>query len=458
MSEETNNSLVEGTSKASDVISAVNSILEGGGGGGGTPPSGATGIELVTTDAEEAAATDAYKVYFFSNGPQRGKGLYNTLLQEGSCVGKDGVTYTYSPRKLYHLYPDGSFDEVVPQEGDVTYQGNAVYYKGKRLPMPRYGELIYNHNVLYARTSDLATLIFRVSGPFYADSCNVTLHYNSSYIDVFEYVGAEGAGQEVLLNDGHVFEIDNSNFSNLHTLMIKRKKVDYDDGFDTFLNIAVRLSTPTKDVDVHVKFPKTQVFFKADPNVTTLEGINQHLPYGIAAWSSDIFSVDSSGRLVTKRVTGKQNVKEFTLDQRKRHKFYGLKFGNITSDKVSFEATWSNWMGYNTQSESGLYPEGDRIYWHSDNNVSNVYGDRSFVSCVMQELNHSFSTFKKSKTEILPVFADPELNTDEITVTLRIRVRNNSNGHAFDEIGVMEVDENCFDFTDEIKAVVPSNN
>jgi len=109
------------------------------------------------------------------------------------------------------------------------------------------------------------------------------------------------------------------------------------------------------------------------------------------------------------------------------------------------------------------YPFSDRIYWSSYGSIANIYGDRKFVHCGMQEINHSFGLFgngigayQNSAPDIYnkPVFVDPSKNYDVITVMLRIRVRNNANNHAFDEIGVMELDENFFDLSNEIPAIV----
>ena len=417
-------------------------------------------VDIAKTPSD---ASNQNMTYFFSKGPLQGKGLYSTLLQDRSLIGTDGKIYVYNPLKLYYLYSDGSFDEITPQNGDITFNGNAVYYKGKRLPMPmqRYGELIYNHNILYPEASDVATFAFRTSGPFYSSNTNTVLRYNSNYIDIYEYVDVNGEKKEVLRNDGYVFEINNNNFIDLHILRIKRKHINYDDGFTSFLNVEVQLQTPLETLNVHVKFPKVQVFFKADPDIKTISAINEHLPHGISPWSSDIFTVNSKGRLVTKQVKKSQNIKYYTLNQTKRNIFYAIKYGDINSANVTLEATWSNWEGYNMDRKN--YPFSDRIYWSSYGSIANIYGDRKFVHCGMQEINHSFGLFgngigayQNSAPDIYnkPVFVDPSKNYDVITVMLRIRVRNNANNHAFDEIGVMELDENFFDLSNEIPAIV----
>lgn len=450
MSEETNNSLVEGTSKASDVISAVNSLLEGGGGGGTPPsPSDATGIELVTTDAEEAAATDENKVYFFSNGPRRGKGLYNTLLQEGSCVGKDGVTYTYSPRKLYHLYPDGSFDEVMPQEGDVTYQGNAVYYKGRRTPMMRYGELVVTKKIVQNATSDSAYFSFQVAGPFYEDETPVMLRYNDNYVKVYEVTKSGNVWTETLRADGYQFSADESDYCTARTLRFERQSSP-----DTQLNVAIRFITGDPegfhiDTDIHVKFYPTEVFFKAAAG-STLAQVNSSRPSGVAEWPASYCSLNAAGRLLLANsgTSRTHSIKEYHTDQTVKHVFYAKVYGNNNEDGMHLEVKWSEWKNYTTIQ---MFKNISNLYWYSERSTDRVYGDWMLARCTMQELNHSFRYIGKTDMDG-ELFEDGATNADEIDVVLNIRQRNSSYNYQYDEIGVIDFDGDAADTTGEIPA------
>lgn len=420
--------------------------------------------------AEPGESTDEIDtLYFFSHSPYRGEGLYNTLVQDGSITytDEDDVEHTivYDPRQLYHLYSDGSFSVVTPKEGDITFKDNAVYYKGTRTPMNRYGEFVCTHKILYAITSDTAYFSFQLSGPFYnaivrngstVSYTPVTLRYDSTKVKVYEVTKTESNGTpvwtEVLRNNGYVFDVSNDNFSIPHTLHFVRQSSD----FTTHMNVAVRFVVGDEDGfhidnDIHVKFCKADVLFRADKN-KTLAQVNSSRPSGVNLWDPSYCSIDSNGRLRINSGNISHNIKTLSdIDQTKKRIFYARVYGNSTEVGMHLEVIWNNWVGY-TPSDDAVFRNQRNLYWFSKNQLNRVYGDFCFTVCEMHELNHSFGYVNGSNlTDTL--FVDPSANTDIIDVTLRIRQRNNSTGYLYDEIGVLEYDDDVQDFSHEYPAI-----
>lgn len=219
---------------------------------------------------------DTNTLYFFTRNPLQGVGLYNTLLQNGSLRGSDGKTYTYHPSKFYHLYPDGSFDELVEIPGqryaDCNPGSNDVYYNyntkdGQRrrvlTTMKWYGEIIVPHLIQYADTSDTAYYSLQVTGPFYAQQTNIEFEYNSSDLQVI-LVDKNELYEPVYtdlstLDNKVIFTNDNHYIA--RSLLFKRKYNDINE-LKTPKDISLVLNNGITRTNVTIKYGATQIFYK----------------------------------------------------------------------------------------------------------------------------------------------------------------------------------------------------
>jgi len=288
----------------------------GGGQGGG----GGAAVGFIS-DASEATAGDT--IYFFSNSPSQGVGSYNTLLQEGSLTGTDGKTYVYHPGKLYHLYEDGSFIEIEPDAKHyVTYSGNKVYYnyeedgamRSTLCAMPRYGTPVLNSRIKYADTSDTAILMMSVSGPFFAETTDVTVRFDPNKVRVYRYEN----GTLTELQNNSVLRYTYADFHLPRSLRVVRRYSNADE-LASPMDTDVWMHTGAESVRVRVKFSAAKVFYK-DGNTKPMSGVPGFNP---ATSDRAQYLTVNPDRFV---VNGGANViavaSGITVDRRRRNVFY----------------------------------------------------------------------------------------------------------------------------------------
>lgn len=241
---------------------------------GGSPDDDGNTYYSIAVVNDSSEATDENMAYFFAKAPLQGKGLFNTLLQNGSVVGTDGETYTYSPSVLYDVHPDGSFSIVEEDENHyTTVEDNIVFYnyvdenddlQTVKTRMFNVGRVIVPHKMQYTALSDVARIPFQVSGPFFSETTEVTLTYDSSEVtvylvtDVITYAlnkkpsGASSAikgywPETELIESGHTFVFTNEDFNVPRRLIVKRNSLDTSTVLESEV---VNSNTPSNTVDV----------------------------------------------------------------------------------------------------------------------------------------------------------------------------------------------------------------
>jgi len=309
------------------------------------------GCNVVVVD-DEAEAVDSGTLYFFDNSLLQGVGLYNTLLQQGWINLSNGEKHYYHPSNLYKRYDDGSFDILENNEEHGTEViDNTVYYhyidndgltKKSRTTMKYYGDIMVPHNIHLAETSDTAHLVMRVTGPFFAHSTPVTIHYDSSKVTVYEVTGVTSENvtafstqikaynsEKTVVADGSVFDFTYDNFINPRVLLVVRKYNTIND-LKTSLNTTVTFSTPYENnvVNVSVMYGSCDIFYKKGTNYSVFENTS----------SSNITTLSGKDYFAAKDKCTVTAAVSRSLNQTKRNMFY-VKIRNIPSKEPTLKAT-----------------------------------------------------------------------------------------------------------------------
>lgn len=233
------------------IVGSGNITIEGGGGDG-------TSVTVLNPDESPSSNTG---VYFFVDSPLQVEGDYNNLLQTGSDNG-----YTFSPGNLYSLgYSKRTVDGVekgflgfnmLGDHTNLDVRDNVVYINGQMTTMKYYGDVVVSDRIKMADTSDTAIIRFMVVCPFAADSTTITLHYNSSDIEV-QYLYSDKNWRAV---PALGFSFSNIGNGKSITLRVIRKNKDY----NICKSFTLTLNNGYEDTAVEVVYNKTVVFFKGN--------------------------------------------------------------------------------------------------------------------------------------------------------------------------------------------------
>ena len=233
-----------------------------------------TGTGSTIHIAQEGESTNNVNtLYFFTHSRLQGVGLYNTLLQNGSLTGSDGVTYTYHPGKFYHLYDDGSFIELPATNdrfADCNPGGNAIYYNFRDksghkqrvlTTMEKYGSIIIPHKIQYAETSDTVYYSLQVKGPFFAEYTDVKLVFNGDELQALLVTNPTGSNPYTEIQPNGTIRFTYSDYYVTRYLLFKRKYNQLNE-LGTAKDIHVVFNNGHKDVDVTLKYGSVRIFYK----------------------------------------------------------------------------------------------------------------------------------------------------------------------------------------------------
>ena len=459
------------------------------------------GSNIIVVDSEEQA-TDPNTLYFFDNSLLQGVGLYNTLLREGSIVGKDGNTYIYSPRNLYNIYEDGSFDvlennEAAGQWTTFDDANNLVYYNyydnsgihcKKVTSLKHYGDVIVSNTIKYADTSDTAYLFFKISGPFFGNNdgeTKVAIEWDSqaSPIEVkqISVTGTKeidirniqnwptGANKvtnpikvpitkEDTIYNGSWIAFDNTNFNNTICIAVKRlyplgnNDIGKYDALQTPLEAILnfRVLGSNKTTKVKVQFCKTYLFFKRGVE-TPMSNVTAYIPQTYVTPGKTVSRIvinDSSKSDIDKCLyLNLSDCKDtiasnFKLYQDRKYILY-IKTINVPSwYYLALSASWNAW------GKSNSYNNG-KYYASSFNNKVDIRGTLpmsreqylSLFGVAVLGLSMYDCKIEDGILEHYLVNLESSTNGDYITLdSLNYYMANNGEYSIIEEIGVLEYD------------------
>ena len=430
--------------------------------GSSPTPGGGISVDVVNTEEE---ATAEGTLYFFMHSPLQGVGLYDILLKEKHIIGLDGKEYFYSPRELYNVYPDGSFD-VINQDEDhfITTRDNTVIYnyrdnEGNLVSadtmLPRYGEIIVPHNIKYGDTADTIFFNIQVSGPFYEENTPVTIEYDSSLVEVklitniVSKVDTSLSGENSdaktiyspvteVIPSGSSITFTNDNYYTCKNLFIVRKYTNYDE-LKTPLDTTVTFSTPVESNTVSCRFNKSYLFYSNGiVNPMSSEGVPEALANNFMQSILDGVDLPDTNLSIYKRndyfwITGASSkglcpiVKNFTINAKDKYVVYiKLKTRSCPTAHFDIRAIRDGWT-FSSTVPKGVYYK--RSSYESmqflGNSVSN-YG------CLLANINmHEFKSAPGSN--------NAGFSTSDIIPLDAITFGPNINGkHCIEEIGIMK--------------------
>lgn len=397
---------INGNDLFSNAPTSDNIVITGGSGTG-------AGIHIAEQDEE---TNDAGTLYFFTHSPWQGVGLYSTLLQKGRLNANetaDGNVYVYHPSKFYHLYEDGSFDELPEIEGvryaDCNPNGNSVYYnyydnKGNKqrvlTDLQFYGDVVVSHKILYAETSDTAYFALQVKGPFFAENTDVTFTFNDQDIEVKVASNNSGNITYTELSDSDYIRFTYDDFSVTRFILFKRKYSDINE-LKTAKDVVVTLNNGYSSTDITVKYGSCQVFYK-DGNTHPMSGITGFTPTsGTTVQTNNSWNYFKVKLLNTGKLKFAENVK---IDQ--------TKYNIIYAKVVNAPGDYSVWLGYSNRlkvaatrydtvngnskgwttatAPSNNYAKTSEGYGHNDCDIEYPLWGSSAITCRIKEVRPYF--------------------------------------------------------------------
>ena len=445
----------------------------------------------VYSSEENANAT----ICFFPDGLLQGVGLYNILLRDGSITGNDGRVYKYNPNKLYHIYNDGSFEELENDETKgqwTTFDDtrNLVYYnyinrKGHNrqlTTLKHYGEIIPSNTVLYAQTSDTAYFSLQVSGPFFGDddgNTKVKVDFDDSKIQI-EQVEVTGITQyqtnknewlvrmarvdlypifniprvsKTNITSGSYIQFDNTNYHKSKYFIIRRKYNKRTSGpayedLTIPLNTTITLSTPVENIEVLVKFSKSYLLFKRNEQSLT----SLITPY------NPKFKTNASGNIAYRGVVTKATSQDalqnnlyitgsfandvvasnFNMNLDKKYCYYIKVRTKPNAYFFKMAAKWNDWAKSNGTNSSRLYDSSIRGFADElTDSYFYKYGESIFSTILYQ-----CRVEDGDVTHYIPNMKLLNNGKAEIKLDLEYYATVNGTELLIEEIGVLEYDDN----------------
>jgi len=431
------------------------------------------GDTVISTVVEQSYTDFVDAVHLTNAGQQKLANVLesklNQIANSKNSLRSSGVTrHYYDPSNLYKIYGDGSFDilENSQSAGQWTeVRGNQIYYnyydkngirRTKPTEMKNYGNLVLEHTVKYATTCDQARFNFKVDGPFFANSTEVTLTWDSQDIEVYlvegvtteslykpsfvsnnNYTPTKCIPQLRQLVSGETFSFNKDNFYKIKSILVNRLYTNYSD-LETPLDVYLNFSTPIEQKSVKFKFSKCRLFYKDGNSNPTGEG--------------DILDSMSVGQTLGKNYTNSNNIqvlKDIYIYRDTNYFILGSNIGNKGWWTWPFELNINqlerNFLYVKAISNDPTKPllllatrytevNGTKVYW---SNVNPSTGRDSVAAIGLPKGTYYYSNNDRDSDETLDILNDYSLSGYKIEnlILQDYRPQVNSNNLAFENDG-----------------------